>query len=888
MKRITFRFSIFILLSIGSIYASEIDSVISRAPVIAHRIENNIKIDGVLSESIWQEYSPVRDFVQKDPDQGNPATQQTYVWICYDDEAIYIGAKCFDDNPDSIATLLSRRDDISGSDWFGIYFDPYRKGKTGYQFFVNAGGSRVDATLYNDVYYDTKWDGVWDWDAAILDDGWSVEMRIPFSQLRFNNISEMVWGINFYRRIHRNNERSYYVMVPKESSGFVSHFAPLKGLKNIPSQSNLEFLSYLVTKAQYLKHDINDPFYKADQYALSFGADFKLGIGSNLTLDATVNPDFGQVEVDPAVVNLTQFETFYSEKRPFFIEGTDLLDFGYIGANRNWSFGWQIPELFYSRRIGRSPQLGTSHDGFVDYPNETRILGASKLTGKIFEGTGIYALNAVTQRMFADVDSAGVRFSDEVEPLTNYTVIRTLSEFNGGMNALGFMGTAVFRDLNNPAGLSNLSESAFTGGFDGYTFLSDDKEYVLNGVFSASRVTGSNDYMLRLQKSPRRYFQRPDSDYSSLDSNATSLTGYFGKVMLNKQKGNFYFNTAFSFITPGYEANDIGYQYYANGIKGHVMLGWRDYKPDGLFRYKYFYAGHYRGADFEGRPNDIGFYTSTSLTFMNYWNVNLMYYFESEYFDWRRTRGGPAMLIPSYHRAFLFFSSDSREDIYTYCNVGFLVNEVNDYVYEASLGVQWKAGTTLNIDCNIEYAFKYDSDQWVTRKQDPVMEETYGTRYIFGLIQQDILSATLRADWSFSPTLTLQLYMQPLFSFGDYSDFNELSQPGTRNFSVYGRDNNSTITYDEDTDTYTIDPDGSGAAEKFTISNPNFNFKSLRANVVLRWEFLPGSTFYLAWTHERINQENPDQFDFGRDFSNLISAEPDNVFLAKVTYWFTM
>jgi hypothetical protein len=318
------------------------------------------------------------------------------------------------------------------------------------------------------------------------------------------------------------------------------------------------------------------------------------------------------------------------------------------------------------------------------------------------------------------------------------------------------------------------------------------------------------------------------------------------------------------------------------------MLGWRDYKPDGLFRYKYFYAGHYRGADFEGRPNDIGFYTSTSLTFMNYWNVNLMYYFESEYFDWRRTRGGPAMLIPSYHRAFLFFSSDSREDIYTYCNVGFLVNEVNDYVYEASLGVQWKAGTTLNIDCNIEYAFKYDSDQWVTRKQDPVMEETYGTRYIFGLIQQDILSATLRADWSFSPTLTLQLYMQPLFSFGDYSDFNELSQPGTRNFSVYGRDNNSSITYDEDTDTYTIDPDGSGAAEKFTISNPNFNFKSLRANVVLRWEFLPGSTFYLAWTHERINQENPDQFDFGRDFSNLISAEPDNVFLAKVTYWFTM
>lgn len=879
--------TLFIFFTFFYIYADCQDSTgLIPPPMQAYKLSTALTIDGILNESLYEK-QPVTGFLQRLPDEGEKATEKTHVWIGFDESYIYVGVKLFDSSPDSINSEVGRRDTRTNADRFLVFFDPYYDKKTGYYFIVTAGGSIGDGTVFNDDWDSDVWDGVWESAVTIDNQGWNVEMKIPFSQMRFNNRENMIWGVNFKREISRKHEQAYYSMVPTLESGFASRFADLEGLTGISTDQHLELLPYLVQKGQFLKHDANDPFYSDDQFPTSIGLDMKWGINNNLTLDATVNPDFGQVEVDPAVVNLSAFETYYDEKRPFFIGGQDLLNFGRIGSNNNWGFNWGNPEMFYSRRIGRRPQLGTTHEGFSDFPNETRILGAGKVTGKIGDNWSLYALNASTQEMTAEIDSAGHRFNDIVEPFTNYTVIRSLKEFNDSRQALGFMGTSVFRDVSNPAVDEQLPGNSFAGGFDGYTFLDDDKAYVLTGYFSGSYVSGSEDYMLGLQQSSLHYYQRPDNDIVTLDSNMTSMSGWVGRLMLNKQKGNFYINTAIGAVSPGYHVNDLGFQWKTNALNGHFVAAWRDYDPDGFFRSKSFYGFHFRDYDLEGHPLNIGFGGFTNFQFMNYYSIGFDVFYVMERFSNTLTRGGPLALVPEGYDVTFSFETDSRKPVVVELFTYYEGDVIGGREYRAGLGVDIRPSSQVRVYIEPEFEYSINKIQWVTSVEDPFEVQTYGRRYLFAELTQKVFASTIRFDYTFSPELTLQLYMQPLFAFGEYKNFKQLERPGTLEYLDYGKEG-STIDYDENTEEYTVDPDGQGGAPAFGFSNPNFNFKSLRANMVLRWEFRPGSTFYFVWTHDRRNFENPHSFELDRDFSNLMSSEPDNIFLVKFTYWFTL
>lgn len=856
----------------------------STETITAYRLQTPLVVDGILNESVYQNV-PVSRFIQKDPDEGKPASEKSEVWVSYDDYNIYFSGRFFDSNPDSIDATLMRRDNVIESDWIWIYLDPYNDDRTGYFFAVNAGGSVCDGILFNDSWDDNSWDGIWEKKTTIDKNGWNVEIRIPFTQLRFKESDKMVWGININRDIKRRHEMSFYVMVPKKESGFVSKFADLVGLDGIKPKQRFEVLPYIVQKAQYLVHDFNDPFYKSNQYATSIGADLKFSLGSNLNVDATINPDFGQVEVDPAIVNLSAFETFYTEKRPFFIEGSNIFSFGMGGANNNWGFNFSTPELFYSRRIGRAPQGNILTPGYVDYPPETRILGAVKLTGKVDETWTIGALSSVTERTFAVIQSNSInRIEEEVEPLTHYGVFRTQKEFNSGKQAIGMIVTSVNRDLKNTNLQNRLSNQAYTFGADGWTFLDEDETYVITGSVVGSYVAGSKDYLKILQKQPYRYMQRPDKTYMPIDTNRTSIAGYFSRVMLNKQKGNFYLNTAIGIVSPGFEYNDLGSQWLADRINGHIVTGYRWYDPDPVFRRKNINIAYSRTSDFEDNIEREGFFISGFAQFLNYWSFDFNTSINFKSVSKTLTRGGPKLNVPSNYSFGINASTDSREKIIFSPYVSYWGNEIGGKEIDAGITFEWKPNSQISFSFGPEYYINSTKYQWVGNFSDIYAVNSYNTRYVFSDLDQTTLSANIRLNWIFTPALSLQLYIQPLFAVGDYENFKEITNPPTLDTRSYNADEGQ-ISYNSQSNTYSVDPDANGPAAVFNFYNPDFNFKSLRGNLILRWEVLPGSVFYFAWTNSRMNFENPGEFNFRNDFKNLINSESDDIFLIKFSYW---
>lgn len=855
----------------------------SKRKVIAIRTTENIKIDAKLDEKTWQtKYNT--GLIQKEPDEGKPATEETRVWIAYDDKYIYVAAQLLDSAPDSIDITVSRKDSFIPTDMFFVAFDPYHDKRTGYFFGLSAGGTLMDGTFANDISIDNSWDGVWEGKSAINENGWCVEMKIPFSQLRFNKADSMVWGIDFARFIKRKNEEEHFVKIPRDASKFVSLFAELHGLHGVNPGRRIEAMPYIVQKANFLIHNPGDPFYKSNQFVTTLGADFKIGIGNNLNLDLTFNPDFGQVEVDPAVVNLTAFETFYQEKRPFFIEGQSIFEFGTGGAGNSWNFNFGNPTLFYSRRIGRSPQGYLPRHDYADFPNETRILGAAKLSGKIGNDLSVGALSAVTQRMFASYSINGNIHEAEVEPLTHYGVLRTLKEFDEGRHAVGLMLTAVNRDLRNPELKNLLSKQAYTFGVDGWTFLDKEKVYALTAYAVGSYVQGTGEYLVKLQKEPYRYFQRPDATYIKLDSNRTSLAGFYTRVSLNKQQGNFYFNTSIGAVSPGFENNDLGFQFIADKINAHVVLGYRWFQPDGLFRKKFIYAAHFRSFDFEGNLLANGIMSFSNFQFMNYYNLNVQAGYVFETLNKTLTRGGPLTISPSAYWVGTNISSDSRKNFIYSVGASFNNDALQTFSYSFDAEFEWKPSAQVSLSFSPEYAFRISKLQYITTVDDELAIATFGKRYVIGELNQKTVSANIRLNWTFTPQISLQLFAQPLISVGNYTNFKEVAKPRSLDFNYYGK-NGSTIEYDSGADEYIVDPDGNGPANAFNLYNPNFNYKSIRGTLVFRWEVMPGSILYLVWSHDRTNFNNPGDFNFGRDFNNLFTSEANNIFLAKFTYW---
>ncbi|HKS25167.1 MAG TPA: DUF5916 domain-containing protein [Thermoanaerobaculia bacterium] len=807
-------------------------------------------IDGDLSDPAWQSAPEFTDFTQHDPDDGKPPTMKTSVRIVYDDNAIYFGLKM--DDPQPPTSLLFRRDNFAQADFISINLDPQLDRLSGNAFTIFPSNVQGDTVLYNDIGEDPSWDGVWDSATKVVPGGWQLEVRIPFSQLRFPEKPVHVWGLNITRRTVRNNEWVRIVNTPKGQTGFVSHFADIVGIEGIHRGKPLELVPYTVARTDYrTRLDNSDPFLRQQDHRADAGLDLKYALTSSLTLTGTINPDFGQVEVDPAVVNLSQFETFYPEKRPFFTEGLNIFNFNDTPAPSHFNFFFP-PSVFYTRRIGRAPQVIPSAD-FVDVPSETTILGAAKVTGKLPGGWAIGVLDAVTAAERARFESGGVFGQQQAEPLTNYFVSRGTKEIGDG-SRIGVLLTSVDRRL--PEELSLLRKSALTGGVDGYTSFAQ-KAWILEGSAVMTRVTGSPEAIALTQTSPAHEYQRPDAGHVTFDPTRTSLSGWAGRAMLSKASGLWRPIFSIQAYSPGFETNDAGFLQRTDIISTHAVMQYYNQNPTAHYRERNLWLGAWQNNNFDHDTLERGVFAEAFGTFLNYWTANVSLFLTAPAFNDRLTRGGPVVRTPASWSSDYSVGSDSRKSFSAGLNGH--VDHAEDGSYSRSLGVTFTARPHSNMQISVgpTLSRSHDHTQYVTAFTDSAAAATFGTRYVFADLEQRSFELGTRADWTLTSRLSFQLYLQPFIASGDFHDYHSLVAARTRDYTPF----------------------------VYTAADPDFNFRSVRGSAVLRWEFRPGSALYVAWNENRAGLAPLGDFRLGRDLRAIPTSPSHDVFLVKFSYW---
>ena len=863
---------------------SPVDLGAALPPVQAVRLAAPVTVDGALNEAVWQGPPGLTRLVQNEPYNGAAPTESTWVWFAYDDEALYLAARMWDSHPDSILAPLFRRDDFVPTDFVALILDPFHDHRTGYEFGITASGVLLDATTSNDGNEDMSWDGVWAARARRDRQGWTCEMKIPFSQLRFAPGARQVWGANFGRCIARRAEKAFAAIVPKGESGFQSRFPHLVGIEGVKSGHTIELSPYVTGKAEYLVHPVGDPFDRGSRYTPAVGGDLRTSLGSNLTLNATVNPDFGQVEVDPALVNLSDVESFYQEKRPFFTENRQLFSFGRDGPNSNWSMNWPGPTFFYSRRIGRSPQgFVPGEPAYFDVPMATHILGAAKLTGRPAPGWNFGTLQAVTRREEAKLWTGGVESKAEVEPLTYYGVVRGQREFKDGRDGLGVLSTLAQRRFGDGALLEDaLNSQSLLAGLDGWHFFDAKKVWVLSGWGAMSRVAGTETRMAAVQRGPLHYFQRPDAGYLGV-KDVTSLTGLGGRLMLNKQEGHVQFNSAVGMLDPKFDVSDMGYEYYADVVNAHVMTGYEWTKPNRWQTDSRVYGYTASNWDLGGDRtwSEVGALGHITFTSRHTLDGEL---------DWfpaavsnRQTRGGPLMRRKAAYSASLHHDSDSNRRLASCTNIAVEGSPgTGTLAWGITPSLDWKPSPRLYLSVGPTLERTVQDAQYVTSvaAAGEVPVDFGGRRYVFARLEQTTVAASIRINVTFTRDLSLQTYIQPFISAGRFSDFKELARAGSYDFVHYGRDAGTSYADGE------VTPAGGGTP--FALGDPSFNFKSLRGNAVLRWEYRPGSVLYFVWTQERSDEEALGDLRFGPSTRRLLDAQANDIFLVKATYYLSL
>jgi len=849
----------------------------------AARVAVPISVDGRLGEDEWGQAPVAEGFVQREPREGAPATEPTEMRLLYDDAALYVGVRLHDSEPGRIIRQLSRRDDVAEADSFSIFLDPHHDHLTGVEFQVSAAGVQRDAVIYDDNFESDAWDSVWESAVTVDAQGWVVEMRIPFSQLRFPATARPVWGVNARRIVRRKSEVSWLALVPSSESGLASRMAHLEGLRGIPPVRHLELLPYASVREEYVAPPRpGNPFNDGSRPFGGAGLDVKYGLASNMTLAGAINPDFGQVEVDPAVVNLTAYETFFEEKRPFFTEGAQVFShFARSGSSDYTTFFYPEPQLFYSRRIGRAPQ-GRAFGDYVDVPAATTILGAAKLTGRTSGGWTVGIVEAVTGREYAQYSSGLVSSRTEVEPLTNYFVGRGEREL-GRRAGVAVLATAVNRSLG-PSLDGLLVSQAYVGGADGHVLLDARRGWVLFGGVAGSTVSGSRAAVLRLQTSAQRYYQRPDAPHVSVDPEATSLSGWSGRIGLNKNSGNLTANASVWGISPGFEPNDAGFATQTDRGGAHGMLTWRKLRPDRWTRTRQAWVSKWWTFNYGGESQGDGVQAAANVQLLNYWRVNLGLQRSWATLDDKLTRGGPTVIRPGIESVTATVVTDSRRRMWGSASFTAQRRDFGNWMRTLGGELSLKPWSALTLAAAPTFLRVHNVAQYLATVPDATATATYGSRYVFGGLDQSELSIPLRVNLVLSPNLSLQLYTQALLSTGDYPTIKELAEPRTYDFPVYGVDV-GTVGLAPDGAAYVIDPDGAGAASSFRLPIPDFNVKALRANAVLRWEFRLGSTLYFVWTQRRQDQAYPGDFSFSRDTRALLRAPSDDVFMIKVAWW---
>jgi hypothetical protein len=820
-------------------------------------------LDGDLSDEAWAAAPEITGFTQRDPNEGQPAAQQTRVRIVYDDDAIYFGMMMEDSG--KATPLLARRDaDLNNGDYVRISIDSQHDRMNGAAFVVNASNVQMDMTLYNDIYDDPSWDAVWESAAKIVPNGWIAELRVPYSQLRFPDRPVHTWGFNISRWNARLHESSRLVFSPKSESVFISKFADLTGIEGIRPKRALEVMPYGVAR-QDLHSKFDNPFIQSSSQGMDAGLDVKYGLTSSLTLTGTINPDFGQVEVDPAVINLSAFETFFPEKRPFFTEGKNIFNFGSGPADSRWGFNMGFPTFFYSRRIGRSPQgfvdpgyiqgMSALDDvDFVDGPGQTTILGAAKITGKIGKSWTIGVLDAVTDKEKAWFRAGSLVGQQTVEPLTNYFVARATKDI-GAESRVGMMFTSVNRKLTDNLE-PRLRQAAYFGGVDGYKFFKK-KSWLLEWLGGTTLVDGSANAIAATQLSSARYYQRPDAGHVEYDPTRTSLTGWMSRAMLAKQNGKFRPNFQVQMLSPGFEVNDVGFQTRVDHIATHAVLQYYNPEVSKKTREVSWWIGKYQNFNFDGDMTANGISSNFNFVFPNYRYMWISTGGRVGAIDDQRTRGGPVLRSAGNRFINVGFGNDSRKKFYT--EVWGEHVTIDDGGHENWIGTyhSYRPSPALRFVLSPTYSSTTSKTQYVTTISDATYEPTYGKRYIFSTIDQRSLELGIRTEWTINSRLSAQLYLQPFIASGDYHDYKQLTRP---------RDDEYTPV--------------NGSA-----FNPNFNFRSVRGSAVVRWEFRPGSSLYVVWNENRSDVAPTGDFRVRRDLSALPNAPSEDVFLIKFSYW---
>ena len=836
---------------------------------IAVKLNAPVRIDGRLDDAAWARVPAFDDFTQQWPTPGAAATERTQIFLAYDDDALYVGARLWRADPAGIARAMSRRDGLTNVERLTIILDPQRDRRTGVGFGISAAGVRSDYRHTMDSDHqgrESQFDPVWTADAVVDSLGWTAEMRIPFSQLRFPAATEQQWGIQFDRWMPDKNESIQWIAIPPSETGFISRFGTLRGIAGVRAARPVEFLPYMAGDATRRASETADnPL--DHPYSGRVGLDAKAALGSNLTLDATINPDFGQVDADPAEVNLSAFETFFDERRPFFTEGSEMLR-GSGGAN-----------YFYSRRIGAVPRISIGGD-FVDAPTSSTILGAAKLTGRLPSRLTVAGLAAVTaaERTRTYDSSTAVTQSFRVEPRTAYGVVRLQQEVGSQASTVGFAMTAVQRDVGRDSTLaSQLTREAYVGVVDWRARFKQGR-YAISGFFSASHVAGDTAAMRRLQTASTRYFQRPDNTEATFDPRRTSLSGYSFQLRADKDAGRrFLWGAEVKTESPGYEMNDLGRLSSADDIEYNADLQVRETLPG-----KYFQSWRL-GFDTRGSRNFGGVHTAnawsqnTTLTLKNLWNVNLRSTVTLPSTDDALTRGGPLMGRPGDFRQDLRFSSAFGARIGWRVNGGYETDKLGARRQNAGGQVTLHPSDRLSVALEPSYQQGTDPRQYVTRITGGT--RTYGSRYVFAFVDRTTISTKIRVNYTFSPNVTLEGYGEPFAASGRYSRHGELDAPASGTLREYGTDGT----------TVTIDPNGTrtvvDGADTFTLGDRDFHVLSFRSNLVLRWEWAPGSTFFLVWQQNRRTSEAYRADVRFRELFDTTRGAGDNFLSVKVSYW---
>lgn len=810
-------------------------------------------IDGRPDDIAWAAAPVIDAFKEYEPTMGAEPRFRTELRILYDDRYLYILGRMYDPAPDSIISLLSRRDVRTESEQLKLVIDSYHDRRTAYQFILNPAGVKRDFYVYNDNNEDPTWDAVWDGSASIDSLGWVAEFRIPFSQMRFADRDEHTFGLLVVRDVARTRQRISWPQYDRNKQGYISQGGDITGISGLPRPRRLEVLPYAVTKN--LTRPVSSGGWEHPQEQ-TLGADVKWGITSNLTIDATLNPDFGQVEADPAVLNLSAFEQFFEERRPFFLEGAGIFDFRTsCGDIDDGCRG-----LFYSRRIGRAPQLGFLAPDPAN-ASASRVLGAAKLSGRLANGLNIGVLNAVTEREVGLGNAT-------IEPQTNYAVVRLLQDLAGGSGGVGAMFTAVNRTLD-PVTEDYLRREAYAGGVDVRKRFFQN-HYELTAMLSGSLVRGSADAIARTQRDGIHRYQRRDDDLQ-YDPTRTQLVGDAQRLTISKFGGGITrFQTLLQRFSPGYETNDLGFQARADEQIFRNWFSLQINQPTAYYRRAFLNFNTFNAWSTEGLPTQFGLNTNWHVELPNthwlHWGVNGDL---PGTFDDRSARGGVAFRRSASFEMWAGWEGDRRTWWTPVVFAGmWRGDEWASRGGWAEMGYQFRIGSAFNASLGLNGSRSRNDSQWFENFGDITLDTAHVT---FAELDQWTVGITTRLNYTMSPTLSLQVYAQPFASVGDYREWKELTDtPRAERYADRFQPFDAMGTIGATSN----DPGG-------------VNFKQLRTNTVLRWEYRPGSILFLVWQQGRdAFAQNPTRFDFGRDFGDLVALHPNNTFLLKMSYWF--